>query len=163
MTQTTTIAGNDWAVVEFSTNWNCLGPTEIVTVLNGRALYKFKVKPWAGKLNIFDANELIIGSVSWNSIKIRQVKLPVYLTRTGFLKNIASLALDGEEYSVKVYGRTFKIKRKRDECILARCEHGPSLIYENGHALLSRETFNSDLHLALISLLVWRLSGYSNF
>jgi hypothetical protein len=147
MTQTTATGGNDWAVIEFLTSPNRFKPFEIVTVLNGRVLYEFKAKPWTGKLYIFDANELIIGSVSRKSIKIRQVKLPVYLT--GGFNVSASIALDGEGYSVKLHGSNFKIKRKRDECIIAR--------YENGHALLFRETFKSDLHLALISLIVFKL------
>jgi hypothetical protein len=81
MTQTTATGGNDWAVIEFLTSPNCFKPFENVTVLNGRALYKFKAKPWTIKLNIFDANELIIGSISVKNIKIRHfIKLPVYLT-----------------------------------------------------------------------------------
>jgi hypothetical protein len=115
-------------------------------------LFNFKAK-LGGPLSIYDKSNQLIGEV-WNGyIVIGQLRLQL---KQHFVRNTISFAFKGEKYYVANRVFPLAVIRASDEYAVA--EYDDFVYYGNkaglGDVLIRREAFKSELHLAVISLVV---------
>jgi hypothetical protein len=122
-------------------------------------LFDFRTRKQFGRqLEIYDSKSNLIGSVSNDNITVGELKIQIDSN-----KHLAIFSFKGENYFASKSKGAITLSRTRDGLVLAKFRE---LVYYGaknglGDILIRTEAFSSNLHLAIIPLIVWQI--YARF